>query len=152
MTAGAKAGNHAQQYSTQFETGHTFVFETTKHLEVTPFVSLGYNCLYMNKYKEDGANALNLTVHGDGFNQLEQGLGTKLAYPLVAKKTGTFIPSVKSAWLFDYMNDRFESTSSFAGGGPSFDSNGAKPARNGVLVGSELAFLNKREHDAHGQL
>ncbi|MFH1209160.1 MAG: autotransporter outer membrane beta-barrel domain-containing protein, partial [Candidatus Omnitrophota bacterium] len=109
----------------------------------TPFASLGYNYLYMNKYKEDGANALNLSVQGDGFHQLEQGLGMKLAYPLAAKKVGTFIPSVKAAWLYDYIGDRFETTASFAGGGPSFNTQGAKPAKNGMLFGAELAFLNK---------
>ncbi|MEI7750876.1 MAG: autotransporter domain-containing protein, partial [Candidatus Omnitrophota bacterium] len=147
----AKAEHYGQQYSTNFETGYKFVIGTVlpgrtvpgRALEVTPFVSLGYSYLYMNRYKEDGANALNLTVNGKGFNQLEQTLGTKLAYPIVTKKAGTFIPSVKAAWLYDYIADRFETTASFAGGGPSFDTNGAKPAKNGMLFGTELAFLNK---------
>jgi autotransporter-associated beta strand protein len=139
----AKAEHYGQQYSTNFETGYKFVFEKTKALEVTPFVSLGYNYLYMNKYKEKGADSLNLTVDGEGFHQLEQGLGTKLAYPMVAKKVGTFIPSAKAAWLYDYIGDRFETTSSFAGGGTSFTTQGAKPAKSGMLFGAELAFLNK---------
>ena len=139
----AKAEHYGQQYSTNFEAGYKFVFEKTKSLEVTPFVGLGYNYLYMNKYKENGANALNLSVDGHGFNQLEQRLGTKLAYPIVAKKVGTFIPSAKAAWLYDYMADTFETTASFAGGGASFNTVGAKPARNGMLFGAELAFLNK---------
>jgi autotransporter-associated beta strand protein len=139
----AKAEHYGQQYSTNFETGYKFVFEKTKSLEVTPFVGLGYNYLYMNKYKEKGADALNLTVEGEGFQQLEQSLGTKLAYPMVSKKMGTFIPSVKAAWLYDYIGDRFQTTATFAGGGPSFDTIGAKPARNGMLFGTELAFLNK---------
>ena len=139
----AKAEHYGQQYSTNFETGYKLVFEKTKKLEVTPFASLGYNYLYMNKYKEKGAGALNLNVQGEGFNQLEQGLGTKLAYPITVKKAGTFIPSAKAAWLYDYIGDRFETTASFAGSGPSFNTQGAKPARNGMLFGAELAFLNK---------
>ncbi|MFA5390369.1 MAG: autotransporter domain-containing protein [Candidatus Omnitrophota bacterium] len=139
----AKAEHYGQQYSTKFETGYKFVFEKTKKLEVTPFTSLSYNYLYMNKYKEKGADALNLNVQGEGFNQLEQGFGMKLAYPITVKKAGTFIPSVKGAWLCDYMRDRFETTASFAGGGTSFNTQGAKPAKNGMLFGAELAFLNK---------
>jgi outer membrane autotransporter protein len=139
----AKADHYGQQYSTNFETGYKFVFEETKDLEVTPFASLGYNYLYMNKYKEKGADALNLNVEGEGFHQLEQALGTKLAYPIVAKKVGTFIPSAKAAWLYDYIGDRFETTASFAGGGASFNTVGAKPAKNGMLFGAELAFLDK---------
>ena len=61
----------------------------------------------------------------------------------MAKKMGTFIPSAKAAWLYDYMSDRFQTTAQFAGGGSSFDTIGAKPARNGMLFGGELAFLNK---------
>lgn len=139
----AKAEHYGQQYSTSFEAGYKFVFQKTKNLEVTPFASLGYNYLYMNKYKEKGADVLNLNVQDEGFHQLEQGLGLKLAYPIAVKKAGTFIPSVKAAWLYDYIGDRFESTASFAGGGPSFTTKGAKPAKNGCLVGGELAFLNK---------
>lgn len=146
----AKADHYGQQYSTNFEAGYKFVFEKTKNLEITPFASLGYSYLYMNKYKEDGAGALNLTVNGEGFHQLEQGLGTKLAYPIFAKKVGTFIPSVKAAWLYDYIGDQFETTASFAGGGPSFETNGAKPAKNGMLFGAELAFLNKGNVTATG--
>ena len=139
----AKADHSGQQYSTNYEAGYKFVFEETKALEVTPFASLGYNYLRMNHYKEKGANALDLSVQGDGFHQLEQALGTKLAYPIVAKKVGTFIPSAKAAWLYDYIGDRFETNASFAGGGGAFTTQGAKPAKNGMLFGTELAFLNK---------
>lgn len=139
----AKSDSYGQQYSTRFESGYTFVFEKTKAFEWTPFISLDYSYLYMNKYKEDGAGALNLTVNGQGFNLLEQGLGTKIAYPIHSKKAGTFIPSVKTVWLHDYMADPYEATASFAGGGPSFETKGAKPARNGMLVGTQLAFLNQ---------
>jgi outer membrane autotransporter protein len=139
----AKADHSGQQYSTNFEGGYTFTFKETKALEVTPFASIGYNYLRMNSYKEKGANALDLSVQGDGFHQLEQAIGTKLAYPIVAKKVGTFIPSAKAAWLYDYIGDRFETNASFAGGGSSFTTKGAKPAKNGMLFGAELAFLNK---------
>jgi outer membrane autotransporter protein len=139
----AKADHHGQQYSTKVETGYTFMFEDTADLEVTPFASLGYNYLRMNDYKEKGADALNLNVDGQGYHELLQTLGMKFAYPMVSKKMGTFVPSVKAGWTFDYIADRFESTSSFAGGGPSFETRGAKPARNGFLLGGELSFLTK---------
>lgn len=139
----AKADHYSQQYSTKFEAGYKFFFEETKDLEITPFAGLGYNFLYMNDYKEKGADALNLNVDGEGFHQLEQSLGTKLAYPIVVEKTGTFVPSVKAAWLYDYIGDRFVTNASFQGGGTSFETKGAKPAKNGMLFGAELAFLNK---------
>jgi len=142
----AKADHHSQQYSTRLESGYTFVISppgTFGNLEVTPFAALEYNYLYMNKYKETGANALNLSVDGEGYHELLQSLGTKFAYPIVSEKMGTFIPAVKAAWLYDYIGDKFESTASFAGGGTSFTTNGAKPAQNSLLIGGELAYLNK---------
>lgn len=140
----AKADHYAQQYSTNFEAGYKMIIPgETSSLAVTPFASLGYNYLYMNKYKEAGADSLNLNVQGEGFHQLVQAIGMKLAYPLVDKNVGAFIPSLKAAWLYDYIGDRFETTASFAGGGASFGTLGAKPARNGMLFGAELAFLNR---------
>lgn len=139
----AKADHYGQQYSTKWETGYTLTTKPTKALEVTPFASLEYSYLRMNRYKERGADALNLTIEGEGSHTLEQGLGLKLAYPLVFEKIGTFVPAVRGAWLHDYMADKFETTSSFAGGGTSFTSSGSKPAREGVVIGAELAFLNK---------
>jgi uncharacterized protein with beta-barrel porin domain len=138
----AKADHYGQQYSTLVETGYTFLFDQTRDLEVTPFASLGYNYLYMNQYKENGADALNLNVSGKGFNLFEQGLGLKFAYPILADE-GNYIPSIKGAWLFDYITDKFQTSASFAGGGPSFSTVGANPSRNAFLVGAELAFLNK---------
>ena len=139
----AKAKHYGQQYATKWETGYMMMTPKTKSLEITPFASLEYSYLYMNKYKERGADALNLTVAGEGYHMLEQGLGMKFAYPLLLKKRGILVPALKAAWLYDYLADKFETTSSFAGGGTSFTSSGAKPARNGALFGAELAYLNK---------
>jgi autotransporter-associated beta strand protein len=138
----AKADHGGQQYSTQLEAGYTFMFAKTRSLEVTPFTTLGYNYLRMNKYSETGADALNLHVNGQGFNQLEQGLGLKLAYPFLSQKMGTFIPSIKGAWRFDYIADEFATLASFDGGGPAFSTIGVRPARNAFLLGGEMAFLN----------
>ncbi len=146
----ASADHDSQQYSTGFESGYTLVFDKTKALEVTPFVGLAYNYLYMDKYSESGADALNLSVNGKGYNELLQTLGTKLAYPLISKKIGTFIPAVKAAWMYDYIGDRFKTTASFAGGGSSFTTQGANPAKNGFLMGAELTFLNKGNMTVRG--
>jgi len=143
ITRVANATHYAQQYATMLETGYTFVFKKTGALQVTPFASLQHSYLYMNRYSEDGADALNLTVDGKGYNELEQGIGLKLAYPLKSKKYGTLIPTMRSAWLHDYMGERYETTSSFAGGGPSFVTSGARPAQDGALFGASLVFLNK---------
>ena len=138
----AKGDYNGQQYSTKYEGGYNFMFEKTKALEVTPFTSLGYNYLYMNSYTETGADSLNLSVEGEGFSQLQQGLGVKLAYPFLTEKRGTFIPSIRGAWLYDYISSRYSANATFAGGGPSFRTEGADPSRSGFLIGSEMSYLN----------
>jgi uncharacterized protein with beta-barrel porin domain len=72
-----------------------------------------------------------------------QTLGTKFAYLFATKKPGTVIPAVKAAWLYDYIGGPFVTNASFAEGGSPFTNKGAKPAQNGLLLGGELAFLNK---------
>lgn len=139
----AEADFGGQQYSFKAETGYTIRTEATRALETTPFLSLGYSYLHMNSYSEKGAGALNLTVDGEGYHALDQALGMRFAYPMVCNKTGiTFIPAVKAAWLYDYIGDRVETKSTFAGGGSSFTTKGAEPAQSGFLVGAELALVN----------
>ncbi len=139
----ADATHYGQQYTSTLEAGYTMAFKRIKPLEVTPFASLEHSYLYMNSYKESGADALNLNVEREGFNALVQGLGVKLAYPLESKKFGTFVPTIRNAWQYDYIGDRYETTASFAGGGPSFNTTGAKPAQHGMIFGAALVFLNQ---------
>ena len=139
----ARADHYGQQYSTKFEAGYTFTFDKTKALEITPFTSLGYSYLYMNQYKERGADSLNLTVAGQGYHQLEQGLGIKFGYPIPTKNGQVYIPSIRGSWLYDYIGSRFKTSAAFQGGGPAFETFGAEPAQSAFLVGAELAFLNK---------
>ena len=147
----AKAKHYGRQYATKWEAGYMMMTPKTKALEITPFASLEYSYLYMNKYKERGADALNLTVAGEGYHTLEQGLGMKFAYPLVSKKRGTFVPAAKVAWLYDYLADKFETTSSFAGGGTSFTSS-VRSLRGTALFWRGACLSEQREHDAYGQL
>ena len=139
----ASADHYGQQYSTKFEFGYTFTFDQTKALEITPFTSLGYSYLYMNEYKEKGAGAVSLNVDGKGFHQLQQGLGLKFGYPIMTKNRQVFIPSLRGSWLYDYVSSRFESSATFQGGGPAFETSGADPAKSAFVIGAELAFLNK---------
>ncbi len=138
----AKAEHSGQAWSAKTEFGYMFTFESTKSLQITPFAGLEYSCLRMNGYKENGAGALNLNVKGKSYHEIEQTLGVRGQYP-IETDIGTVIPAVKAAWLYDYIGDRYETRASFAGGGQSFVSRGAKPAKSGVLIGAEAALLTK---------
>ncbi len=74
---------------------------------------------------------------------MEQGLGMRCSYPVISKRFGTLIPTIKGAWLYDYMGDKVEATGSFTGGGDSFRVEGVTPAQHGFILGAELACLDK---------
>ena len=108
-TRTAKGEYNGQQYSTSIEAGYTMNLKGTGALEITPFTTLDYAFLYLHDYTEKGADALNLHVEGEGYNLLTQGWGMKFAYPFRTKKHGTYIPSLRAAWVFDYLTDKFSS-------------------------------------------
>jgi len=53
-------------------------------------------------------------------------------------KSFTLNPSLRAMWYYDYRGDRSQTTVSLAGGGTSFDTQGAKPAQHSLTLGAEL--------------
>ncbi|MFA6356302.1 MAG: autotransporter domain-containing protein [Candidatus Omnitrophota bacterium] len=128
-----------QQYSVMFDGGYTL---KSGKFGITPIASLQYMRLHLEGYTETNAGALNLSVKGENYDMLQSGLGMKLERPFETK-TGTVIPEVHAKWLHDFIGDRQETTSTFAGGGGSFATQGFDPARNAMDVGAKLTLLSE---------
>jgi uncharacterized protein with beta-barrel porin domain len=133
----AKAEYGGQQYGVYL--GGGYKFDITKNIEFTPLLSLQWNHLRLNSYTETGAGALNLSVANQNYDQLQSGVGAGIASP-IKLKWGTFTPEVHGKWFYDFMGDAMIVTSTFTGGGASFNANGAKPANNSFNAGGQLAF------------
>ena len=73
---------------------------------------------------------------------LESGLGMKLDRPFEVSY-GTLTPEVHLRWLYDFINDKQATASTFAGGGGSFATQGFTPARNALNVGGRMALVTK---------
>ncbi|MEI6066658.1 MAG: autotransporter domain-containing protein [Methylococcaceae bacterium] len=131
----ANGSYDGQQYGAYLGGGYRFKFADA--IEVTPLVSLQYNNLHINNYNETGAGALNLNAGTQNYNQLQSGLGGRIATTL-SSQWGKVTPELHSKWLYDFFGDPFAVTSNFNGGGAAFGSNGAKPAVNSFNVGGEL--------------
>jgi uncharacterized protein with beta-barrel porin domain len=131
----ANGSYNGQQYGAYLGGGYKFKFADA--IEVTPLVSLQYNNLQINSYNETGAGALNLNAGTQNYNQLQSGLGGRIATTL-SSQWGKVTPELHSKWLYDFFGDPFAVTSNFNGGGAAFGSNGAKPAVNSFNVGGEL--------------
>ncbi|MFH1190330.1 MAG: autotransporter domain-containing protein [Candidatus Omnitrophota bacterium] len=132
----ANSDYDGQQYGAYVGGGYRF--DMTKNIEFTPLLSIQYNHLHIQSYTETEAGALSLSIASQDYDQLQSGLGARVAAPIKCK-WGTVTPEVHGKWFYDFIGDGMVVTSNFTGGGPSFDSNGAKPALNSFNAGGELA-------------
>ncbi|MFA5392786.1 MAG: autotransporter domain-containing protein, partial [Candidatus Paceibacterota bacterium] len=138
----AKADYDGQQYGLYL--GGGYKFKLRNNIELTPLASIQWNHLSLSGYTETGADAMNLTVNDQSYDIFESGLGASLSAPL-KYKWGNFTPEVHVRWLYDFIGDAMAVTSTFSGGGGSFSTNGAKPAKSGVNLGGKLAFDLKND-------
>ena len=135
----AKAEYDGQQYTTYGEAGYHI---PAGGIDLTPLASLQYTHLHLEGYTEKGADALNLNVDKQDYDLLEMGLGLKIS-SIMRNEGFDIIPSVRGKWLYDFIADKTEVTSRFTGGGASFKTEGAKPAKSSFDIGGTLTFLGK---------
>jgi len=157
----ALADYNGQQYAAYIEGGYTFNFKdfgfekvtvsklgtqkpsfSLTELNLTPLVSFQYQHLYLDKYTETGANAMNLTVKAQNYDLAQSGFGIKLDYPLDTKY-GKLVPELRFKWLYDWIGDAQVNTSTFNGGGGSFATNGFTPAQSTWDFGAKLTMFTK---------
>ena len=112
------------------------------NFEITLLVSIEYEHLHIGGYTEKNADSLNLVVNRQDYDVVQPGLGVKAAYPMQVKY-GTFVPGFHVKWLYDFIADNQQYTSTFSGGGASFDTNGFRPARNSGDIGVRFALIAK---------
>jgi outer membrane autotransporter protein len=134
-----KADYNGQQYMAYIEGGYTVKY---KNLGITPLASFQYSNLHIDKYSEKNGGGADLNVKAQDYNLAQTGFGAKLDYPL-STKYGTLIPEFRFKWLYDWVGDSQQSTSSFTGGGASFATNGFNPAQSSFDIGTKLTLLTK---------
>lgn len=133
----ANADYYGREYSALFSTGYNFYYGTG--LTVTPLASLEFSKLNIDAYTETGANSLDLIEKGQKYNLVQSSLGLSAGYPLMYD-CGTLWAEVHSNWIYDIHQYQINKTSTFSGGGPSFNTVGVTPARNQVNVGVSATF------------
>lgn len=136
----AEYDTDGQQYGLNTELGYPF---DHRGLEVTPLFSLNYVHLDIQSYTETGAGSLNLTVDHQNYDILQSGLGVKFSKSAICKNGSTLIQSIKLKWLYDFIGDRAQTTSTFTGGGSSFSTQGFEPIQHSFNLGAQLEFLTK---------
>jgi outer membrane autotransporter protein len=110
-------------------------------MAITPLASLRYSHLYLDDYTEEGAGSLSLSVDSRNYDMLQSGLGTSLSrsFPWRGSR---IIPEFHLKWLYDFIGDRQQVTSTFTGGGASFSTGGYDPPRSSLNGGARLTVMN----------
>ncbi|MFA6356218.1 MAG: autotransporter domain-containing protein [Candidatus Omnitrophota bacterium] len=131
----ADADYDGQQYSVLTDGGYIFDVGDYK---LTPVASLQYTRLHVEGYTETNAGALDLTVADQDYDMLQSGVGMKLARSFNLENDRIVTPEIHGRWLYDFIGDRQETTSTFSGGGGSFATQGFDPVKSSFNVGTKL--------------
>ena len=133
----AVADFSALQYSTRFELGRKYEFGDGM---ITPNLSFNWLHYSPDAYNETGAGGLNLSVRGKDMDIAELGLGVKTGWKWEDGEGNSFRPSLRLGYRYDLVNDNVEATSTFAGGGAAFSSQGVGPSRHTFNAGTTLTY------------
>jgi outer membrane autotransporter protein len=79
---------------------------------------------------ENGAGALDLNVAGAHADSFRSQLGSRFLYPITTGRGRCILPEAGAYWVHEYAQNSREDVNSFAGGGPTFQSNGANLGRD----------------------
>ncbi|PHS26230.1 MAG: hypothetical protein COA83_04150 [Methylophaga sp.] len=90
---------------------------------VTPYAHADYSYVSVEDYNESGAGALNLNVDDDSNDSLIIGVGAKANHSM----SDSLLLMANVGVGYDVMTDRSSLTSSFAGGGAQFSTEGIEP-------------------------
>ena len=131
-----------QQYGVYLDGGYKF--DVGNNIVLTPLTSLQWTHLTLGSYAETDAGSLDLMVNRQSYDILESGLGASISSQEIFN-WGNLTPEFHAKWLYDFINDNMSVTSSFTGGGASFVSTGANPARDAVDIGGSLSFNLKND-------
>jgi len=130
----------ADQYTAHIETGKDFLIKPLGAPTITPTIGATYTHLSPDSYTETGAGGANLTVETDTIESLELGLGIQSKWDINQTDGSILSPSVHAGYRYDIIGDTIQSTSNFTGGGASFNTQGADPARGTATIGAGLQY------------
>jgi len=138
-----KAKSDYNSYTGHLSTGIGRTFAINSDTSLMPSIRADYSYIKDDSYKETGANALNLNVNGNTTNafvitaqgDLNQRLSNSLT---LAANVGVG---------YDLINDQSSLVSSYAGGGPTFTTEGLKQSPWVMSAGLGMNYaLNDETH------
>ena len=133
----AKGDYNANIYTLRGEVGHDFKVADTR---ITPSLMTHFSNYSAQDYKEHGAGGANLNVSQDSLNLWEVGAGLETGWNLKSNDGASFAPELRAGYRYDLIGDNFNATTSFTGGGGSFNTQGVDPTRGTLSLGGGLTY------------
>jgi|GEM_PF-444769 len=130
----------ASQYKAHAALGKDYLVEAWGRPILTPQIFTTYTNYAPDSYTEKGAGGANLHVEPQSMNALEFGLGVETQWEFTTTDGTKLSPSIHAGYRYDVIGDRLQSTSSFTGGGASFETQGANPARGTLNTGIGIHY------------
>jgi len=130
----------ADQYTAHIETGKDFEIRPAFAPTITPTIGATYTHLSPDRYTETGAGGASLAVETDTLQSFELGLGIKSQWDIRQGDGSLLSPSIHAGYRYDIIGDTIQSTSNFTGGGASFKTEGADPARGTTNIGAGMQY------------
>lgn len=134
----ARGKFNGYQYMTHGRFG--IAIPITQTIEVAPMGSVQYMRVYQKEYTEFGAPGSNLVVSGRKASISTLGFGLRVADIGMPDE---YYPEVHAMYLYNLQNPNLLVTARFLDGGPSFFTQQALPARNGVNAGGSVTAVFK---------
>ncbi|MCC7304869.1 MAG: autotransporter domain-containing protein [Alphaproteobacteria bacterium] len=154
----------SNQFLARAELGRDYAMQG--NAKITPKVMANYMHYDADDYTETDAGTANLNVDQESLNLFEIGAGIEASW-MVKHNNGSFCePALHAGVRHDLIGDDVQTTSSFTGGGSTFETEGFDPARTTFNVGADLTFHSttnwdlkaaydfeiKSDYDAHSGL
>lgn len=134
----ANADYDGHTYTLRANTGYRL--DAGNGIQVIPNAGLTYFNNNIDGYTETGAGALNLRVDDTDAQSLFGRVGFDLAKEF--ESSGMIIrPTVRAAYLYDFLAEEAETTALFTGGGASFRVTDARPERSSFNLGASLNVM-----------
>lgn len=134
----------SSQFNVRGEVGRDYMSGETK---LTPKLVADYTWYSADDYTETGAGTANLNVDADSQNILNLGVGLDAGW-MVKHSDGSYLePAVHALARYDVIGDEIETTNTFTGGGASFVTQGADPARASLDLGADVTFHTTQNWD-----
>jgi len=109
---------------------------------LTPKALVNYQHYDADGYTETGAGGANLTVSGEEIDLFEIGVGVDASWDY-QQADGSFLqPKIGVGVRHDLIGDEYQTTSTFAAGGASFQTEGFDPAQTTFNVSADLTYFS----------